>query len=433
MTRRSPARRRTPPPIKRTAVGDVVHTDSGWAFTGEIDKVTGYKLTEVDHENFPLAASISIERIGLAGIDEGYRSPNDQANVQVVSLGQMKQTLAPVLVEGSGVWPGDLPLGHYTPKFKIESEYEFKGAAYEPDQVIRFRPTFVFTGYAKDPSHEPGGVLRAARLYPMLRFTLPSETRKKKDRMYRRVTAIQVLFRLHITIAEGKNIWNQAGVFFDHDAAGTPLGTVASVLPPKPGSLFFVRAEKPLPYEISGLGVNRGATASWDNIRQWASPLTPDEDPSKAFRAIHLPPTPGLPFGFHTHWRWGVTATTGGAGLSGGPQFAGPLGAGFPLIDPAVPDQTLEFAIIQPTFDPSREELVLDRIDKDPIMYLFDDFHKIWENHNHTPAVVLPSGDLVTWISITAFHPDRQLTSGPSYKPTLFLDSRVVEFEDGVY
>jgi hypothetical protein len=423
MTRRSPARTRSRPAAKKAAVGDIADPDSGWAFTGKIDKVSGYHLTDVEHDGFPLAASISIERIGLAGFDQGYRSPQDQANYQVVSLGQMKEIVPPTLVAGAGATTSDLPLGHYTPKFKIESEYEFTGAVYEPDQKIRFRPTFVFTGYSKDPSHEPGGALRAARIYPMLRFSLPAQTRKKKDRMYRRVTAIQALFRLHITIADGTKIWNQAGVFFDHDAAGTGLGTVASLMKPAAGSLFFVRAEKPLLYEISGKGVDRGATSSWDNIHQWASPLDPAADVKQAFRAINLPPTPGLPHGFHTHWRWGMTATTGGFGLKGGPQYAGPKGAGFPLIDPAVPDQTLEFAIIQPTYDPSREGLVLDKIDKDPVMWLFDDFYKIWEGHRHTPAMVLPSGDLVVWISITASHPDRELPA-PSYKPNPSTDPK---------
>jgi hypothetical protein len=424
MTRRSPARRRSSAgPKKATAVGDISNPGSGWSFTGERDKVTGYKITDVEHDGFPLAASISIERIGLGGFDQGYRSPQDQANYQVVSIGQMREVVPPTLVEGAGVGTGDLPLGHYTPKFKIESEYELTGAVYEPDQKIRFRPTFVFTGYGKDPSHEPGGSLRAARLYPMLRFSLESQTRKKKDPNYRRVTAIQVLFRLHIVLAEGKKIWNQAGVFFDYDDAATKSGTAVGLARMKPGALFFSRAEKPLIYEIAGKGVVRGAVSQWDNIHQWPSTLDPSADPKQAFRAINLPPTPGLPHGFHTHWRWGRTATIGGIALKGGPQYAGPRGAGFPLIDPAVPDQTVEFAIIQPTYDPSREEIVLDRIDKDPVMYLFDDFHKIWENHSYKPAMVLPSGDLVTWISITASHPDRE-RSAPSYKPNPSKDPK---------
>lgn len=384
-------------------------------------------LTDISHDGFFMAKSISIERIGLAAIDEGYRSPDDQANYQVISLPQMKCTVEPRVVNLSNVKPTDLPLGYYMPRLKLEAEYEYTGAVYEKDQKIRIQPRFVFTPYSKDPSHEPGGILRAARLYPMVHFELPGEIRAKPSRTYRRVTAIQVLFRLHVTVIEGKNTWNQAGVFYDLDAAGTAMGAAISIMQPKPGSLFFLRAEKPLPYEIAGKGVERGYPSDWDNIHQWASPLTPLDPAKAAFRAINLPPTPGLPFGFHTHWRWGETAATGAANLAGGKQFAGPGGAGFPHIDPTLPDQTIEFAIIQPAFTTDVEDQLLRKIDMDPVMWLFQDFDKIWSGIRYQPADVLPSSDLVIWMSITAYHPDRN-AAGPNYRPRPSLNPKQKDY-----
>jgi len=59
---------------------------------------------------------------------------------------------------------------------------------------------------------------------------------------------------------------HQADVFYDLDAAGTVAGAAVSLVHFGPGSLFFLRAQKPLPFDISGKGVERGYRADWDNI-----------------------------------------------------------------------------------------------------------------------------------------------------------------------
>jgi hypothetical protein len=425
----------------QSALGKFTDINTGWSFTGVNNRESGFMLTDISHDGLFMADSISIERIGLAAIDERARNPPNQANFQVISLPQMKCTVQPRVVDQSNVKPTDLPLGYYMPRLKVEAEYEYTGAVYEMDQKIRIQPRFVFTSLSKDPSHEPGGILRGARLHPMVHFELDEQTRAPPIDPYRRVTAIQVLFRLHIKVIEGNKIWNQAGVFYDLDPADTLAGVGIGLIPPKPGSLFFLRAEKPLPFEIVGKGVERGYPSDWDNIHQWASPLTPSSSINEAYRAINLVPTPGMPFGFHSHWRWSETAATGGITLPGGKQFAGPGGAGFPLIDPTLPDQTIEFAIIQPSFSAYIEEELLRKIDMDPIMWLFKHFDKIWSDIRYAPDVVLPSSDLVIWMSITAYHrPDYKLRRSrnpkqnkyelPKWQGTLFSHGLFFAHED---
>jgi hypothetical protein len=152
------------------------------------------------------------------------------------------------------------------------------------------------------------------------------------------------------------------------------------------------------------------------------------DDIKSSYRAINLPPTPGLPFGFHTHWRWGETAATGAANLQGGKQFAGPGGNGFPHIDPALPDQTIEFAIIKAQSTIDIENQVRHRIDKDPVMWLFRDFDKLWADITPKPQGLLPSTNLVIWMSITASHPDSG-AEGPNYRRRPSLNPKQKDYE----
>ena len=52
--------------------------------------------------------------------------------------------------------------------------------AYKGGEQFTFTQSYLFTDYNKSPEHEPGGIVNAARIYPLFRFsttaTLPSQS-----------------------------------------------------------------------------------------------------------------------------------------------------------------------------------------------------------------------------------------------------------------
>lgn len=130
-------------------------------------------------------------------------------------------------------------------------------------------------------------------------------------------------------------------------------------------------------------------------------------------RQRRRPHTPGLPYGVHLHWRWGATAATGATKVPGGPQFAGPGGPGKPLIDPRIHNQNIEFAIVDGSGRSGDDRDVHRQLDRDPATYLFDDFSKVWEDLRPLPELLMPSGDLVIWVSQTAWGPGWNGTTPP--------------------
>jgi len=398
---------------------------TGWKAEGKLDAKAGFYLADVSHDGHYFAESVRLERIAVAGFSDrgGYRSRDDIANYHVFGLGDATVVAEPTIVN---LTKGTDPLGYYAPKLKVVTKYEMPNLVYETDQKMEIEQAFLFTSYNKDPSHEPGGLLQAGRLYPTFTFRLPDVTHKTKTRQYRRATAVQALFRLHFKL-DNRGSGNQNGVFCDLEDLG-PGGAAESsgATGGMPGSFTFLTAEKPLVYEIVGRGVNHGAMGGWDNqiygwdnIHQWSHPVEKKFDSEEWLKKglDQQPPTPGLPYGAHVHWRWGETAATGAPGLKGtGPHFGGPQGPGTPLIDDKIRDQNIEFAIID--LDGSgatTEKAFLKRVDTDPVTSLFRDFSDIWSDIQLEPGIVMPSGDMVIWMSITAWGPG-YFMSDPDYR-----------------
>ena len=406
--------------MSKSAKGTIRKKDTagtGWSFTGAVDSKVGFCLEDIEHDGHHLADSIRVERIAVAGFsdNDGYRSRDDIANHHVFGLGECKEVKAPTL-ETLSKGATD-PLGYYAPKVKAVAKYEMPNLVYETDQKMELEIAFLFTDYNKDPAHEPGGIVSAARIYPTLSFNIPDVVHKAKKRTYRAATAVQVLYRINLRL-DDRGVGNQCGVFTDLEDIGVKGGAEsAAATGGKPGSLTFIAAEKPVPYDIVGRGIDHGATggwngtiSGWDNIHQYSHPAIPGgADPNEGFQK--QPFTPGLPYGAHVHWRWGATATTGAAGVKGGKQFGGPQGAGTPLIDDNIRNQTLDFAIVALSGWFGRDEgSFLTKVDQDPVTYLFKDFSVIWEDLRSTPDVLMPSANLVIWMSITAFGPGWDLT-----------------------
>ena len=179
----------------------------------------------------------------------------------------------------------------------------------------------------------------------------------------------------------------------------------------KPGSFTFLAAEKPVVFDIVGRGIDHGTMGGWDhtiqgwdNIHQYSHPAPLSSAPEAGLES--QPFTPGLPYGAHIHWRWGAGAATGATGIPGGPQYAGAQGPGTPLIDSQIPNQNLEFAITHLDGWFGREEArFLARIDQAPPTFLFRDFSDVWQDLHPVPDTMLPSGNIVIWMSFTVWGP----------------------------
>lgn len=111
----------------------------------------------------------------------------------------------------------------------------------------------------------------------------------------------------------------------------------------------------------SDLSNLHGDQVGWDNIHQWNAQFKNKYELLAAGEYDRLPPTPGLLYGVHQHWRWARVFYEGlSFRFKGGLQSGGIGGAGGPMIDPKVPDQMLEFAITQQGL---REQHVRDVLD----------------------------------------------------------------------
>jgi len=388
-----------------SAIGKITDADTGWQFTGVKDSVRGFYLSEVFHDQHRLASSIRVERVAVTSIAEGTKPRTDPDNFEFFGLGDCIEVKAPTIVKlPKGTTD---PLGYYAPLFKATASYKRKKILGEADQSIEFELAYLFTAYGKDPSHEPGGIISAARVYPTLTFLVPGVTQKQLNKSYRRVTAVQALFRMNFQL-DNNGTNNQCGIFADLDSLNL-LSIAGNVYRQQTfGSTTFDRAEKPVPFDIAGKGIDSGVSLGWngppgwDNIHQWSHPSKKTDDPNDGKDNQSF--TPGLPWGAHCHWRWSHDATAGAAGLPGGPQYGGPQGAGTPLVDDRIRDQTIEFAIVDRStwFDQTNEDTMLLSIDLAPADYLFTDFAKIWE-YVHAAELVMPSGDPVIYLSTTAW------------------------------
>jgi hypothetical protein len=401
--------------VAPSAVGALTksHTNgTGWALTGVVDKKAGFGLEDITHDGHWFADSISVERIAVASFsDLDYRRPRDNAeNYHVFGLGNCKVLSAPSVVDlPTGTTD---PLGYYAPRVKLAATYRMPDLLKEKGQQIDLELAYLLTPYNKDPSHEPGGVLSAARLYPTLTFNIPSTARKEKSSRMRYPTAVQAVFRINMRF-EDRGVGNQCAIFVDNEELG-PLGVGLSGLWGKgrPGEFIFKRAEKPVLYEVCGRGVRHGShfgwsskEPGWDNIHQWSHPSAPGLDsPNDGFK--NQPLTPGLPYGGHMHWRWGLSATTGRAViLPGGKQYAGPGGPGKPLIDARIYNQNIEFAIVDGSEPLGDKADLLDRLDRDPVSFLFRDFSNVWQDIRPVPELLMPSANLVIWVTVIAWGP----------------------------
>lgn len=390
------------------AIGNVFDEATGWSFYAVLEEPgSGYVVQQLRHDGHECGRMITVEGIMVASQFKPKTAPKQPYKFETFTLGSPRLTrLGDPSVVNLGTKATD-PRGYYNPRFAVATKYRITNVFDEPDQELRFEYRLIFTPYSKDPTHEPGGFLKAARVYPTIIFEAPAPTSGKLKEPNNRIAAIRVIYRLGMFVVEGKTYTNQAGIFRDNDLFGK-VEVLEGAAGKGVAALIFDRAEKPLISEIVGRGIVRNTNRSvlrgdmqgWDNIHLWNGGFKTKDEFLKAAKG-GFPPTPGLPYGVHQHWRWGASYSTALTGLwKGDPQYGGIGGAGGPMLDPAIPDQLLEFAITQGGL---REERVRQMLN-DQTTHKFDTPLEEFIVTSHTEPENISLGvSLVTWIDITAY------------------------------
>ncbi|MEV0774066.1 hypothetical protein [Nocardia salmonicida] len=399
---------------------------SGWSMDLDDSGANGMVLHNVTHDGFSMASDIRITRLAIASQPPGRVGPDDLFDY----------------VLGSAVMPAATPVtfpGGYHRAFPyyqtptgMSRDYVAKKPWLDGEPnvcTLGLRQQYLFTDYGKDPPHEPGGVLDAARIFPLLTFWLPPVS----DRRSRYPRYLRVDFRIDVaidnidemTLATGRKPGgiqrNRAGMFRDSDkdpnlaavglrAAGQFLFPDAQVSPLRS---IFAAVEKPLRYEVATGGLIDGVRPpgwdpkdTWDNLHFWAA--------NRGYIS-----TPGAFHALHCHWRWGAPAGIKQSGVF----FDGPLraagqkqfGLGTPLVDPMLPRQNMWFAVTnRDVFDiphggggPAADKPFVDA------------FRRV----QGVPSAMSKTGDdLVLWISFEAFREESAYWLSRPWTGTFFVN-----------
>lgn len=367
-----------------------IDPDTAWRFDYEAVPGSGLVLSNISHGFYRLARDMRVVAVWVA-----ETAPGDPANPvppRKLRLGSASLPLqtSPVIVKMPPL-PADF--GFYRMLTGISATYE---GALDQGSTLNVRQDFEFAPYGKDPPHEPGGVLNAARHLPLLTFRHTATDGKPIRYLridYRLNHALDVFDPSPTVLPAGPPSINQAGVFRDSESLPFPIQ--GGYFGPRTAQIqdIFQAAEKPLQYEIVGKALVHGvpmigqSESTWDNIHQW--PETGGV----------LPSTPGAFHCCHTHWRWGAVS---GAPLNwyrkhfvpgAGAQFQGlhwTSSRGGPLLDHRLPDQSITFAVTTDS-DPSRAP------DFDGSTHPFAD------RFTGLPAPISAGANLVQWFCIEIF------------------------------
>jgi hypothetical protein len=366
--------------------------DTGWGFEYEAVTGSGLVLRNVSHEHYRLARDVRVVAVWIS-----ETSPEDPANPtppKKLRLGSpaLAPISAPVIVR-MPAQPADF--GFYRMLTGVSASY---AASLGPGSDLSVRQDYEFGPYGKDPPHEPGGVLNAARHLPLLTFrhnTMGGKLIRYIRIDYRLSHALDVFDPSPKVLPAGPPSLNQAGIFRDNEDLPFPVNIRR--IPPGPIiNDVFAAGEKPLQYEIVGKGLVHGVPlvgsvkATWDNVHQWPKTDGP------------LPTTPGAFHCCHLHWRFGAVAGTPPASAyarhfvpAAGARYSGlrwTSAQGGPLIDHRLPDQSITFAITTDT-DPSRAP----DIDGST--------HPFANRFAGLPKPVSAGANLVQWFCIEVFRP----------------------------
>ncbi|MEQ1821572.1 MAG: hypothetical protein ABL949_03595 [Fimbriimonadaceae bacterium] len=319
--------------------------------------------------------------------------------------------------------------------------------------ILDIEVTFGFGPYSSEPGHEPGGVLNAARLIPLVSFRTNSEEIQS--------VRIDVTMDLAMTTPHSGMPLDEtqclalASRDFERLYDGTPraISGVLGELLPVPvrqedafiaARVPFVDIEKPLTYELLTRGLYHGKpnfsarkTApfnasdtnflTWDTVHFW-----PGRKQSVYLLGLkvgeyfipELPSAPGAFYALHCHWRWsyglqypdsgdirmakllGISKELGGKQFKGERTFAPdgkPKEVGGALLDPNILDQTITIAILKTKANW--------RLQSDQVNFSFEDW---FGQSNEIPTKLdkIDDGHALTWIM--SFNAHRTFQPGDS-------------------
>lgn len=234
-------------------------------------------------------------------------------------------------------------------KYSLKDNFSSENCEYANLTITQ---TYLFTDYQERPAHEPSGGLKATRLFPLIKTEFKNNTNfNDKAQKITRINSIRIDYKFHPRLdtylastakniesmlplmvspqlkAEYKHILynkpQQAGVFIDEEspdvfARGKGIESVV-----------FKAAEKPLIYEIGGVGLEKAMPfydrkKTWDNIHWWGGYLD-----------HHIPSAPGAFHAMHLHWRWG-------GAIKGNLLKAPPFGNAKQFTESGVPSAVLD-------------------------------------------------------------------------------------------
>lgn len=400
----------------------------------------GVILTDVRHDHFNVARDIRAVRVW---VDTEYPQRTDGRNLVSFVLNSPDlpasdggiDVLEPTTTPGQLVNETPFFIGFNT-LFGLRAAYTSTPAylSGSPNECrIEIAQRFLFTDYGKNPAHEPGGVLDACRLFPMLNFWFPpvTNTSQPYPKYFRADYRLDVsLDNIDERGVEGgvrgpDTTTNKAAIFRDKEDLpgffGQLFAGLRIVLSPITSGgpnveEIFAAFEKPLGLEIASWGLLNGEPPpnvtrpdAWDNVHIWP-----------AVRGVRAHPvsTPGAFHAFHCHWRWGAVAGDPDApgyllGEAGAPQFTGSgwsVSEGGALVDPGIADQNLRFAITrndQPEWEAQQNPSERD-------------FFALFTDRRSRPSSVALGDDLVLWLSFEVFRPEAQL--GTPWTGNLFVN-----------
>lgn len=416
--------------------------ESGWTGSTQILSRAGLVLTNVAHDGYNLARSIRVFRIWL---NPGTRDE------RLLHLGTDDFELVEGPVARGARDRAPEQFGSYHTVFGLRARWISRvregdailGAHGEPARLT-IEQTYLFTDYHHDPPHEPGGVLDAARLFPLVRFSTTNPSIKSIRVDYCLNMSLDALVggRVDPALAVSRELpraerfalqyrWNVAGVFRDVERISQGLFSLRGPLGAQLGD-FFESAEKPLQREIVGRGLVRGRAfdegeepTTWDNIHQWGTTSSK-----------RLPSTPGAFHAAHLHWRWGTLFSSpswfdrfaifagqvigdvppggklGDKVFEGDPEtaygtFTDTIAGG--LVDPKIPYQNLSFAVTKSDLFPAIER---DRRSS---------FAALFEARRSRPADISLGDDLLTWIAFEAEPTYETQRTGARFEGTFFV------------
>jgi hypothetical protein len=357
-----------------SAAGPLSAMSSQWTFDSSVQPGYGVVLKNVRHQLHMYATDIRVVGLRVASsVADGAIGKGTP-----IRLGSDACPRVESFDDGAPVLKPDDPLpspsprdwrlirSYPNPQIYAPALFRTKGAALaDGSQPLLVSQCYVMTDYGKDPPHEPGALVNAARLYPLLLFRVPAARNSKKAIVY-----IRVDYRLELALEPATP--TRTGSYRDlacltRDNDQFPLNIRSGPLQ-HPLRYIFDNIEKPLGYEVLGEGLdwnNISGKGDWDNVHLWAA-----ED--------GLPPTPGANHAAHIHWRWGRVAvgpdvptgvargfrpTISPSGLTAeaarsivrsmfASRFAGILGPGSALVDPRLRSQRLRVAVTQQALGP---------------------------------------------------------------------------------